>query len=198
MQFPQGSSDDLVALIRAFPLAWLVSHGEAGFHATPLPLVPETDASGALVALVGHCSRANAQVAALQADPRALILFSGPQGYVSPALVSKPQWAPTWNYAVASFAVEVDFAAPATQEAVEMLIDQSEQGQPQPWTLDQAGNRAQGLLARVIGFRARVVDGGASFKLGQDEDDLSFAEILAGLGEGDLVAWMQRLNPGRA
>ena len=102
MDFPTGSPEDLTDLIRAYPLAWLVTCGEAGFDATPLPLIAEVDDAGEVVALIGHCSRGNAQTAALQEDPRAYALFMGPQGYISPALVSRPQWVPTCAWRTAT------------------------------------------------------------------------------------------------
>lgn len=197
MKFPQGTPQDLLALIRAYPLAWLTSHDETGFAATPLPLIAETDGEGHLIALIGHCSRANAQIASLQANPLAMVQFMGPQAYVSPAIISRPGWAPTWNYAIASFQVRVDFEAISTIDAVRRLTDLMEEDQREPWRVEQAGERLEPLIARVIGFRAEILSGGAGFKLGQDEDPTSYAEILDRHPDGAIVDWMRRLNPGR-
>ena len=41
MDFPSGDPKDLADLIRAYPLAWLVTCGAEGFDATPLPLIAE-------------------------------------------------------------------------------------------------------------------------------------------------------------
>jgi predicted FMN-binding regulatory protein PaiB len=49
----------------------------------------------------------------------------------------------------------------------------------------------------VVGFKATVDQAQARFKLGQDECDGSYADILAGLDGGDLAAWMRRFNPDR-
>lgn len=196
MDFPSGQPRDLVDLIRQYPLAWLVTCGEA-FEATPLPLIAETDESGAVVALVGHCSRRNAQTAHLRSDPRAYALFCGPQGYISPALVSRPQWAPTWNFAVAIFALEIELLEDGTEDAVRRLTDQVEADQPRPWHIEDAGDRLQMLLNRVIGFRGRVTACDVRMKLGQDEDMATLGEIIAGLGDGELSGWMTRLNAAR-
>jgi transcriptional regulator len=45
---------------------------------------------------------------------------------MSPALVSRPHWAPTWNFAVAVFAVTVAFDDPSTMPAVRRLTDHVE------------------------------------------------------------------------
>ena len=100
---------DLVDLIAAYPLGWVVSGGPADFAATPLPLLAETDAQGGIVSLFGHFGKSNPQVGVLEREPRATILFQGPQGYVSPTLVSNPKWGATWNYAVARFDVDIEF-----------------------------------------------------------------------------------------
>ena len=62
MYFDPGSHADLLKLIAEHPLAWLVSRGAGRFEATPLPMLAETNPDGALVSLLGHCSRFNAQV----------------------------------------------------------------------------------------------------------------------------------------
>jgi len=197
MDFPSGQPEDLAALIRAYPLAWLVTCGGTGFDAVPLPLVAELDAAGEVVALIGHCSRRNAQVAALRQDPRAWALFMGPQGYISPSLVSRPQWVPTWNYAVAILALEVEFQEQATPQAVQRLVEASEAGAGKPWRMTDAGDRIEPLMKRIIGFRARVLDRDVRLKLGQEEDAPTVNEIIAGLPDGDLADWMRRLNKAR-
>ena len=53
MKYAPRSPDDIVTLIGDHPLCWIVSHSEAGFGATPLPLLTECDDSGALVSLLG-------------------------------------------------------------------------------------------------------------------------------------------------
>ena len=78
--FEPRSDADLVRLIEEYPLAWVVSRGDAGFGATPLPLLGETNAAGRIVSLFGHFALSNPQVAQLRAAPAATILFSGPHG----------------------------------------------------------------------------------------------------------------------
>ena len=62
------------------------------------------------------------------------------------------------------------------------------------------GERRDRLSANVVGFEARVIRANARFKLGQDERDDVFADILAGMstsGDAALVDWMRRFNPQR-
>jgi transcriptional regulator len=197
MKFLPGSSDDLLRLIAEHPLAWLVSNSSRGFEATPLPLVAETNADGELVALIGHCSRFNAQVEDLHHDDRAVILFCGPHGYISPSMVSQKHWAPTWNFAVAVISVTVEFEPDNTLVAIDKLVEHMEADQVVPWTLGDVGNRLEPLMSRIIGFRALVSSIDARFKLGQEESALSVSEIISNLRDPSLKSWMKQFNSER-
>ncbi len=194
--FAPSSPADVIRLIAAFPLAWVIG---SDFQATPLPLMAETDASGAVVALLGHFARRNPQVAGLQANPRALILFQGPQGYISPRMVSKPAWGPTWNYAVARFVVRVEFVPEEIDAGLRAMAVHLESHRPDPWVPTEMGARYADLRRYIIAFRAHVQAAHATFKLGQDEDAATFAEITAALGETPLARWMNASRkPSRA
>ena len=177
--FVPRETGDVAALIAAYPLAWIVSTGPTGFVSTPLPLLAECDGEGRVAALFGHFAKRNPHVAALEADPRAAILFQGAQGYVSPRLVSRPAWGPTWNYAVVRFEAEVTFVPAETPSAVERLAAHLEGTGPGAWTVAEMGARAAPMLEHIVAFRARVLSEQATFKLGQDEGAQTFAEIVA-------------------
>jgi transcriptional regulator len=183
---------DVTRLVEAFPLCWVVSGGAADRLATPLPMLPERAPDGGVQSLLGHVARRNPQLAALEKDPRAAILCMGPQGYISPELVSNPTWGPTWNYAVARFEVEVEFVPDETGAALSRLAQALEGDSPGAWTPDRMGTRYEQLKARIVGFRAHVRETHARFKLGQDESEETFAEILHGLSGSDLAEWMRR------
>ena len=147
-------------------------------------------------------ARSNPQCAALQRDGRALVLFSGPQGYISPSWVSDRTWAPTWNYAVVQFVVTVAFdETPAQLDAhLDDLVRAMERGRPNAWHPSEMGARYDTLKRMIVPFVATVVEQRAKFKLGQDERDTVFAEITEGLGRSGsdaLLAWMRELNPNR-
>ncbi len=186
-RFAPRSPGDIVRIVADHPLAWVVS---CDFQATPLPLIAETDASGSIVSLLGHFARRNPQVPALRGDPRALILFQGPQGYISPRLVSNSTWAPTWNYAVVRFEVRVAFVPDETDAAVRRLAAHLERARRGPWRVEELGNRYDQLRQNIIAFRAHVRATRATFKLGQDEDRATFEEIVAGLAGTPLAQLM--------
>jgi transcriptional regulator len=185
---------ELVDLIEAYPLAWVVSHGGGGFGATPLPLMAETSATGEPVRLIGHFARSNPQVAAIERAPRALFLFLGPHGYISPSWVSNRAWAPTWNYAVIRIEADVRFVPERTDQVLENLVARMERGRSAAWSPCEMGERYERLRRGVVPFEAEVVSVRPRFKLGQDERPETYAEILAHLGDPELEAWMRRAN----
>ena len=195
MSFEPRSAADLLRLVEEYPLAWVVSHGGAGFGATPLPLLAETDASGQINVLVGHFALSNPQVEQLRAAPRARVIFSGPHGYISPELVSRPGWAPTWNYTTAQFDVEIEFRPDENGAALERLVARMERDRPDPWTTSRMGERYATMVRKIIAFRAHVRRCSGRFKLGQDETPATLSEILSGLDDVALVRWMREFNP---
>ena len=198
LYFAPRSEGDLVRLIDEYPLAWVVSAGGDGFGATPLPLLAETDDAGRIVALFGHFALANPQVALLRQSPRAKILFMGPHGYISPEPVSKPGWAPTWNYATAQFDVEIEFLPLENDQALERLVTHMERGRRTPWTIAKMGERYGQLVHRIVAFRAHVRTTQGRFKLGQDEAPQTLSELLGTLDDPALVRWMKEFNPAPA
>ena len=146
------------------------------------------DEDGNVAALFGHCALGNPLVGDFRADAHGLILFNGPAGYVSPALVSKPDWAPTWNYAVLRYRVEIEFVGDETREAIERLVAAMEGDN---WSTDRLGPRYAPMLKHIIAFRAHVRSADPVFKLGQDESAEGFAEIVARHPDAALATWME-------
>ena len=200
--FAPKSDEQVLRLVLEHPLAWVVSTGAGGFRASPLPLRPRVGSDGRIEALEGHIPRSNPQQADLQRDGRALVLFMGPQGYISPSWVSNRTWAPTWNFAVVQLLVTIAFdETPARLDAhLHDLVEAMERGRPGAWHPSEMGARYETLKRMIVPFEAKVLEQRARFKLGQDERDAVFAEITAALdrsGSGELSAWMRELNPGR-
>lgn len=199
--FAPKNDEQVLRLVLENPLAWVVSSDAGSFRATPLPLRPRVS-GGRIEALEGHIPRGNPQYAALKQDGRAILLFMGPQGYISPSWVSNRTWAPTWNYAAVQFLVTIAFdESPARLDAhLTDLVNAMERGREGAWTTSEMGERYETLKKRIVPFDAKVLEQRAKFKLGQDERDAVFAEITEALqlsGADPLVAWMKELNPNR-
>lgn len=194
--FERFDGADVRKLVEDYPLAWVC--GGAGMEASLLPLIGQFDERSVLVELIGHMMRSNPLHAALSADPRATILFKGPDSYISPGHAGRRNWGPTWNYAQVKVCAEVHFDDALTEASLDLLIEAMEKGRPQPWSKEELGARYQGMLSLVIGFRATVTGMTGKFKLGQDENTETLTSILESLPDEVTAGWMRRFNKGRS
>lgn len=193
--FGQFDSSDIRALIAEYPLAWVLAPGSG--EGSLLPLIATGRDDGSQLDLIGHMARSNPLHEALRRESRALILFQGPQAYVSPEQVRRRDWAPTWVYAQLKIEAMVEFEPQHTPAALDVLIGAMEAGRATPWASQELGSRYEGMLGAIIGFRARVIALTGRFKLGQDErpDDLN--AILRSSSDPDLQRWIRRMNRHR-
>ncbi|MEP7243527.1 MAG: FMN-binding negative transcriptional regulator [Gammaproteobacteria bacterium] len=136
--FEEKRTEVIHALMRAHPLAALVAATHDGLVANHIPLdirpVPAPFGT-----LRGHIAKVNPLWKIAGDTVRAVAIFQGPQGYVSPSWYpSKQQDAkvvPTWNYAVAHAHGTLRFIHDAAwlREFLEALTSHNESGRPHPW-----------------------------------------------------------------
>src|SRR5215510_4386883 len=99
--FKEERATVLHELMRAHPLAAIVTCGPGGLMANHVPLLldPEPAPFGKLR---GHVSKANEQWRELGQAGEVLAIFSGAGGYISPSWYASKQETgrvvPTWNY----------------------------------------------------------------------------------------------------
>lgn len=167
--------------VRRHPFALLVSSHAGRTDATPLPLILESDASGPF--LLGHFGSTNRQIAALRQDPRALAVFQGQHGYVSPSWLSDRTQAPTWFHESVQLTVDVRIldGHEAAKQAVERLTAEMEEGRDNAWRPAEMGARLDRLARGVVAFKAPIVEAATAFKLGQREPAGLHGEIIDGL-----------------
>ena len=180
--FQQADPAQMHALMRAHPLAWIVTQAAGGMAADPIPLELDAEA-GPHGTLRGHVARANPLWRA-DGTP-VLALFQGPQAYVSPgwypskALTHKA--VPTWNYAVveARGTLRAVEDAPWLRALVARLTDHHEATQPHPWSLSDApGPYIDQMLRAIVGIEIPVERLSGKWKLSQNrslEDRLGVA-----------------------
>lgn len=180
----------LVGLIAGHPFAWIVSCA-APEATAPMPLVAELDEHGAARSLLGHLPKRHPLVGHLTRDRRGVFLFQGPHGYISPEALADKDWAPTWNFAVATIEADVAFDEALTDLALRTLVEHMERDRRDPWQVEAMGDRYAALSDKVIGFRATITASRAHFKLGQDESEPVFGQLVAAQGNSELGRWMR-------
>lgn len=197
-KFAPRSEADVLRLVIENPFAWVVGQG---LDATPLPLRPVLS-EARLIGFLGHFARSNPQVEVLRDAPRATLLFMGPHGYISPSWEADRTQAPSWNYVSAAFDCDLTFidTAKDLRALMDDLIGAMEQGRPKAWAAVEMGARYDRLSRGVVGFRAHIREQRPVFKLGQDERDTEFGEILTALraeGQDALADWMADFGADR-
>lgn len=201
-KFAPPSEAEVTRLVTENPLAWVVAGSGDDFCATLVPMRPVLDSAGKIERLLGHCGRTNPLVRALGRSPRALLLFMGPHAYVSASWMKDRTQAPTWNYPTVQYLVDIELVdeAATLDEVLADLVAAMEAGRPRAWSAAEMGERYRLLASRIIPFVARIVERRARFKLGQDERDDVYGDIVSGLeanGFEALREWMRRANPHR-
>jgi transcriptional regulator len=199
--FRLDDRDRALSICERFPFATVVTHGEHGFEATPVPLLVDRDRGE----LVGHVARAN-PIAKRLDGADALCVFSGPHAYVSPRWYPDPANVPTWNYV----AVHVTGKARTFDDAAELravlaaLVTRFEAGEGAPWTLEAAGDLVGELLPAIVGFRVPCAKIEAKLKLSQNRAPADARGALEGLEasadvEGrEVAAWMRAIGVGQS
>lgn len=169
--FAENDPATLHAIMRENGFALLVSGAADGPTASHLPIVLETGRDGAAT-LVGHMAKANPHWQALEADPRAMVVFSGPHAYVSPSWYASGPAVPTWNYvAVHAFGrARIIESASALLEMMERLVKIYEGDRKRPWQIDSLPeDYKDGKLKGIVGFEIPVDRLEGKLKLSQNQ-----------------------------
>jgi transcriptional regulator len=199
---PQFNASDRATaadVMRAHPFASLISDDDDGVpFATHLPLVLRESTDGELV-LLGHCAKANPHWRFLSARPQALVIFTGPQAYLSPSVYPDLARVPTWNYIAVHCIVSSKLVeAAADKDALlKQLIGQHEPAYAEQWQSLDEGFKSR-MLNGIVGFELSVSSLQCKIKLNQHRPE-SHAAMLSHYSAGTpeeqaLSVWMQRLG----
>ena len=199
-QFEESRIEVLHALMRARPLATLVTMSAAGLNANHLPLLLSEN-GGQFGSLLGHVARANPVWQEFDAGVEALAIFHGPQGYVSPSWYPTKkqhgQVVPTWNYAVvhAYGTLRVIQDPGWIRSQIEALTRQSEAAFAEPWAVADAPPEYIDRLAEaIVGIEMVITRLSGKWKASQNQSAVNQAGVIAGLvaqGSAELAALVE-------
>jgi transcriptional regulator len=183
--FTEADPARLHALIEAYPFGLLVSALDGEPYATHLPLVLDRG-HGRLGRLRCHVARANPHWRGLESGGACLVVFQGPNAYVSPNWYDQHPAVPTWNYA----AVHAYGRARAMDDAAlrGLLDDLSaihEAGQPVPWTSAKLTEEwFAGMRKAVVGLEIEIRRLEGKFKLSQNRPAGDRLKVIEALDKG--------------
>jgi transcriptional regulator len=187
---PLHREDDLAklhALIRTRRLGLLVSHGPHGLIANAVPFLLDAGASR-LGTLEAHVARANPQWRDLAASPEALVVFQGPDHYVSPSWYATKQEThkvvPTWNYVMVQARGEARVIEDDEwlERQIAALTASQEAPRDKPWAVSDAPPDfiAQQRKA-IVGIAIEIADIRGKWKTSQNRSAADRAGVIAGL-----------------
>ncbi len=161
--------------------------------------------------ICGHIAKNNPQNQNFDGRQRAVIVFRGPNSYISPSWYARSQTAvPTWNFAVvhASGTLKPITDKDALHEFLAKLIRTFESRYTASSTYDFGklpSSYVYGMIEGIVGFEMQIDLLEGKFKLGQERTDEDKAGILRNLGSArqdlsirDLTAgFYDRLRKGQ-
>lgn len=174
-------------LIRANPLGLLVSAGASGLVADHIPFVVDASA-GAKGTLRCHVARANPHWQTLQGVSECLVVFQGPQAYVTPSWYpSKREHGrvvPTWNYAIVHcWGAPRVMDDPAWLRAqIEALTNRMERPRAEPWEVNDAPEPFVAAQIRgIVGIEIEISRIEGKWKVSQNRSEADQAGVREGL-----------------
>jgi transcriptional regulator len=183
-------------LIRAHPLATLVTLDDSGLVANHIPMKIDAEA-GQLGTLRCHVARANPVWRSHRSEVEAMVVFQGVQGYISPAYypskAATGKVVPTWNYVT----VHAHGPLRAIEDVawlrrfVEQLTDRHEAdrtratGEP-PWKVSDAPAAfVDSQLKAIVGIEIPISRIEGKWKASQNRLPEDRAGVVDGLRKGD-------------
>ncbi|PKO37441.1 MAG: transcriptional regulator [Betaproteobacteria bacterium HGW-Betaproteobacteria-6] len=185
------------ALMRAHPLATLVTQGADGLDANHIPLHLAAD-TGPNGTLRGHVARANPLAANTTVNREILAIFRGPDCYISPSgYATKAEHGkvvPTWNYTAVHAYGELRLIEDADWLLAQLhaLTAEHEGGLPHPWSVDDAPADYIGkMLGAVVGIEISITRLVGKWKVSQNQPAANQASLIAAL-DGQPMAGLIR------
>jgi transcriptional regulator len=200
--FAETRLDLLHAAIRTAGLATLVTTEPDGLDASHIPLLLDSNPSP-LGRLLGHVARANPQWQSAAPERDGLVIFLGPDAYVTPSWYATKRETgrvvPTWNYVAIHAHGRVRFFHDRERllDLVNRLTNRHEQPRAYPWKVaDAPADYVDSLLKSIVGVEFTITRLEGKWKASQNRNEADRRGVSDGLEREGLEA-MARLV-GRA
>ncbi len=159
----EGNKAHIIEVIKAYPLATVISIENNQPFITHLPLIYDNEK------LIGHIDIFNPQAELLKNNNEVTVLFTGPQCYISPTVYSTTQL-PTWNYIKVHLKGKVK-AIESKDSLKQSLITMTEflEAPEHKYVLDPNNPRLNTNLDYIKMFEIQIEQWEGKFKLSQDK-----------------------------
>lgn len=196
-----------LGLVRRHPLALLVTADAAAVHATHLPTIPVTEsvhAGSGPTGLVGtsfhgHMNRRNPHWQALRTGVESLLVFQGPENYISPVLYETSPAAPTWNFTAVHLRGTIELVDDDSDRmhVLTSTVTAYERDHGRGWYMADSLGYFDQLAPGVGVFRFDVLAADAMCKLSQEKTPEVRRKVIdsladSGSGRAQAVAELMR------
>lgn len=203
--FSEDRAEVLQKFIQEHPLATLITSGSSGIMANLIPM--NFHRLGEMGTLRCHLARANPQIERITNGDEILLLFNGPQSYISPEMYATKKIhrkvVPTWNYSM----VQVKGTATIIDdprwvlEHIKELTNSMEASNESPWKVEDApADYILGQLKAIVGIEILIESMDGKFKVSQNqsaENQNSVKEALLKRGEAKMARLVENRGPSR-
>jgi transcriptional regulator len=132
----------------------------------------------------GHFARANPQRNALSTESEVLVVFRGPDTYVSPSWYADYPNVPTWNFVVVhAYGIPrvLERDDPRVRWLLERTVERFEAALPDPWSLDGPDDYLSSLSKGVVAFELEITSLEGQFKLSQNQSQANRLGVIRNL-----------------
>jgi transcriptional regulator len=186
--FVEERPEVLQQLMQAHPLGLLITHDGQEVEANPIPWLLDPDPAGGPGILRAHVARANPVWQRARRDVDSLVVFQGPQTYISPnwypSKAITHQEVPTWNYCMvqARGLLQVHEEAAWVLDLITRLSDTHEKTQAQPWSVNDAPKAyIDKLLAAIVGIEIVLTSLTGKWKVSQNKKEVDRQGVAVAL-----------------
>ena len=209
--FEESRAEVLHQLMRTHPLGLLVTQSTPHAEGEPAPIEANAlpfhldAARGPHGTLVAHVARANPVWREARTDAEVLVVFQGPQAYISPGWYATKaetgKVVPTWNYVLveARGRLIVRDDAAWVHALVSTLTDLHEAARPAPWKVTDAPADYIAVTQRaIVGIEVELSSLHGKWKVSQNRSAADRAGVVQGLtaiGRDDVAALVDTHGP---
>ena len=196
-EFQITDSKEIIDFAQNHPFGVLIQSGDIEPIGTHLPFL-FVEKEDQFIA-EGHIARANPHCNFIRTGKTALIILTGPNGYISSSVYTH-QNVPTWNYqAVHIYGTLETMTDVELIEHLNQIVDKFED--PRTEKLELASLPQEMLEAyrkEIVGFRLTAYRTEAAFKLSQNRNEIDHQRIIEDLDQcpmnKDLIAAMKKFR----
>jgi len=166
--FKNNDRDKMIAFMENHSFADLVTYHNQNLCSNKVPFFLDKDQN----ILYGHFSRANPQLIDLNESTDVLVIFSGPQSYISPRWYVSEDMVPTWNFQT----LQVQGSASIVDdncliEILEKLSAFHETHRRNPWGMNElTPEKLDIMLKMIVGFKIDIREINFKEKMSQNRN----------------------------